>query len=186
MLAFLEPKGPLNYREVEEIIAFIRAGTTQEFDAVDKVTHETTKKTGWRDESFVPAPDASPVPACWKDAFGGGSASPTPAAPGSPTASPGGGGAVDSVVLRISAAKINFDTDALAAPAGVAFKIEFTNNDAGIPHNVEILQNGQSIWKGEIFNGVETRTYDVPALAAGTYEFICTVHPNMRGTLTVE
>jgi plastocyanin len=33
---------------------------------------------------------------------------------------------------------------------------------------------------------VETRTYDVPALAAGTYEFVCTVHPNMRGTLTVE
>ena len=37
---------------------------------------------------------------------------------------------------------------------------------------------------GEIFNGVETRTYDVPALPAGTYGFVCTVHPNMTGTLT--
>ena len=30
-----------------------------------------------------------------------------------------------------------------------------------------------------------TKTYDVPALAAGAYAFICTVHPNMTGTLTV-
>jgi len=29
------------------------------------------------------------------------------------------------------------------------------------------------------------KTYDVPALAAGTYQFVCTVHPNMIGTLKV-
>ena len=29
-------------------------------------------------------------------------------------------------------------------------------------------------------------TYSVPALAAGTYTFICIVHPNMTGTLTVK
>jgi plastocyanin len=46
-------------------------------------------------------------------------------------------------------------------------------------------QDGTSIWVGDIFNGVETRTYDVPALPAGTYDFICTVHPNMKGILTV-
>ncbi len=48
----------------------------------------------------------------------------------------------------------------------------------GQPHRVR--RSGQ----GEIFNGVETRTYDVPALPAGTYGFVCTVHPNMTGTLT--
>jgi plastocyanin len=31
---------------------------------------------------------------------------------------------------------------------------------------------------------VATATYDVPALAAGTYGFVCSVHPNMTGTLT--
>ena len=30
------------------------------------------------------------------------------------------------------------------------------------------------------------RTYDVPALPAGTYGFVCTVHPNMIGTLTAK
>jgi plastocyanin len=32
---------------------------------------------------------------------------------------------------------------------------------------------------------VGTQTYDVPALPAGTYSFVCSVHPNMVGTLTV-
>ena len=86
---------------------------------------------------------------------------------------------------NLSAQNIAFDTDILAAPADTPFQIVFANNDAGIPHNVEIKQNGTSVWVGDIFNGVETRTYDVPALPAGTYEFICTVHPNMAGTLTV-
>ncbi len=28
-------------------------------------------------------------------------------------------------------------------------------------------------------------TYSVPALAAGSYVFICDIHPDMKGTLTV-
>ena len=37
---------------------------------------------------------------------------------------------------------------------------------------------GAELFKGEIFNGVATRVYDVPALDAGTYAFVCTVHPD--------
>ena len=115
-------------------------------------------------------------------------ASPTPAPstsvePGA-SAKPG-----ETVTLTISASGIAFDTDTLEVPAGVPFKIVFTNNDAGIPHNVAIHEGsptGPAVWTGEIFNGVETRTYDVPALPAGTYGFVCTVHPNMTGTLTAK
>ena len=186
MLPWLEPKGPLNYREIEEIIAYIRAPLTLEYDAVDKETGETTVKTGWRDEAYVPAPDATPVPACWKDAFAVPSAAPTTAPSGEPGATTAPGGEQPGAVLEISAQNIAFDKDALSAPADTPFQIVFANNDAGIPHNVEIKQqDGTSVWVGDIFNGVETRTYDVPALAAGTYEFICTVHQNMAGTLTV-
>ncbi len=42
------------------------------------------------------------------------------------------------------------------------------------------------MFKGDIFNGVAQIEYEVPALPAGTYTFICTVHPNMTGTLTAE
>jgi plastocyanin len=115
---------------------------------------------------------------------GGGGATAAPAPTGEPGATAAPGGPVDAI-LEISAQNIAYDTDTLEAPADTPFQIVFANNDAGIPHNVEIKQNGQSVWFGDIFNGVETRTYDVPALPAGTYGFICTVHPNMTGTLTV-
>ena len=43
-----------------------------------------------------------------------------------------------------------------------------------------------SRWRGDVFNGVETRAYQVPALPAGTYPFVCTVHPTMTGTATLQ
>ncbi len=46
--------------------------------------------------------------------------------------------------------------------------------------------NGAELFKGEVFNGVATRVYDVPALDAGAYAFVCTVHPTMIGTLNAE
>ena len=55
MLAWLEPKGPLNYRQVEELIAFIRAPSTLTYTAVDPATGAETETTGWRDASYVDA-----------------------------------------------------------------------------------------------------------------------------------
>ncbi len=101
----------------------------------------------------------------------------------------GGGGGGAAVVLKIAASGVAYDTTSLEAPANTPFQIVFTNNDAGIPHNVSIHRDqpdGAEVWKGEIFSGVDSRTYDVPALPAGTYGFVCTVHPNMTGTLTVK
>ena len=77
----------------------------------------------------------------------------------------------------------------MTAPAGEAFQIAFDNKDAGTPHNVAIHKDnasGAEVFKGEIINGPATRTYDVPALDAGTYAFVCSVHPSMTGTLTVQ
>ena len=69
--------------------------------------------------------------------------------------------------------------------ANLAFQINFANNDAGIPHNIEIKDGaGVTLFNGDIFNGVATRTYSVEPLAAGTYQFVCSVHLNMVGTLT--
>jgi plastocyanin len=134
---------------------------------------------GW---TFSPTPTPTAAPATEAP----GTAGPT-AAPGeTPGETPGGG---SGVVIKISAQNIAFDTDTLEVPADTPFQIEFANNDAGIPHNVAIHEGtptGPEIWKGEIFNGVETRVYDVPALPAATYGFICTVHPNMAGTLTAK
>lgn len=96
----------------------------------------------------------------------------------------GGGGA--GAVVDISALNIEFEQKEVSAPADVPFVIRFDNKDAGIPHNVEIKDSmGMVVFKGDIVTGVTQVDYQVPALAAGTYPFICTVHPNMTGTITV-
>jgi plastocyanin len=140
---------------------------------------------GW---TYAPAPSVTPPPSV-APSEGGESAAPSDggesAAPsdGGESAAPSDGGT--GAAVQISAVNIAFDQSAVEAPADTPFQIEFANNDPGIPHNVEIKDaGGASVFLGEIFNGVETRTYDVPALAAGEYAFICTVHPNMTGTLT--
>jgi plastocyanin len=147
---------------------------------------------GW---TFAPTPPPSAAAsgalsaAPSAGASGAPSAAPSGAPSGSPAASPAASGGATGTVLKLTASGIAFDKADLTAPAGVPFQIKFTNNDAGIPHNVAIHKDspaGEVVWQGEIFNGTDTRTYDVPALPAGTYGFSCTVHPNMTGTLTVK
>lgn len=130
---------------------------------------------GW---TYAPPPSATPLPSV--DASASAAPSDAPASEAPASEAPSG------TVLQLAAQNIAFDKAELSAPADQPFQIEFANNDAGIPHNVEIKDgSGGVVFLGDIFNGVETRTYDVPALPAGTYTFICTVHPNMTGTLTV-
>lgn len=112
-------------------------------------------------------------------------ASASPSAPPPPPS----GGPPAGPPLDVSALNVTFEQTTLTAPAGVPFQIAFDNKDAGIPHNVAIHRNsptGEEVFKGEIFNGPDKRIYDVPALEAGSYAFVCSVHPNMTGTLTVQ
>jgi plastocyanin len=120
----------------------------------------------------IPVPASAPAPA---------------SASASASAAASGGAAGSGASLQLSAQGIQYSTKELKAPAGKAFSIKFANNDSGISHNVEILDaNDTSIFKGAIFPGVATQTYQVPALKAGTYSFKCDVHPSlMTGTLTV-
>jgi hypothetical protein len=119
-------------------------------------------------------------------ASGGETAAPSgvpvePGGPGEPGASPGAGGPV------VHAKGVAFVETTFTAPADSPFQLEFVNDDPGIPHNVELHDSaGSSVFKGEIIDGVATTTYDVPALAAGTYPYICSVHPTMTGTATIQ
>ena len=85
----------------------------------------------------------------------------------------------------MSASGIAFTTPTVTAPADAPFTLHFDNQDAATPHDVDIRDaSGTSLFKTDTFPGVEARDYQVEGLAAGTYEFVCTVHPNMTGTLT--
>jgi len=185
--------GTLNYVQIQDVINFIRAPSDQTFTVRNGSTREpvadpSTGKVqtfaGWRDINYKPLPNATPVPACWSSAFtstpgpGGSLALPSPTIPLSSIAGP---------VLSVKAQNIAFDPTTLSVASGQPFSITFDNEDAGIPHNIDIKDAaGASVFKGDIFNGVATQTYQVASLLPGTYTFVCDVHPNMTGTLTVK
>ena len=111
---------------------------------------------------------------------GGSSAASTSAESG--TCSPNG------TALTITAFDSKFDKDCLAAPAGQALTIDFSNLDRGIPHNVAIYQDetaAQMYFKGDLVDGPGKATYSVPALPEGTLFFRCDPHPDMKGTFIV-
>jgi len=100
-------------------------------------------------------------------------------------AGPGGTGGpptcTPAVPIEITARDTAFSTKELCLPADRPFQLVFHNEDQ-LPHNVSI----GTLFSGEVFTGVATQTYDVPAVAAGSYQFICVVHANvMVGTAIV-
>ena len=117
------------------------------------------------------------------------SPSPPPPQPSGGSAPPGQSGPPAGAPLSLTAKDIAYDKTSLTAPANAPFQIQFDNQDASIPHNVAIHQGsptGAEVFKGEVFPGPAQKTYDVPPLQAGAYAFVCSVHPNMNGTLTVQ
>ena len=134
--------------------------------AVVAVAACTTASAGW---TYAPAPSVSPAASSAASAAPSGSSNPN--------------------VIAISALGIKYEQSAVTAPANTPFQIAFENKDAGTPHDISIHQGGPTgpeLFKGTVFNGIETRTYSVPALDAGAYSFVCTVHPTMVGTLTAQ
>ncbi len=110
--------------------------------------------------------------------------SPLPAAPTTAVSAPAVG-SLPSADVTLAARGIRFVAEVLIAPAGRPFTVAFDNRD-NVPHNLEIRDaTGKVLFRGDLVTGPTVTLYDVPALPAGQYPFICTVHPAMSGTLTV-
>ena len=109
---------------------------------------------------------------------GSSGAAASPAGSAAPSAAAGDG-------IVVVAKDLIFTTASITAPADEAFQILLDNQES-LPHNIAIKDgSGTVVYKGEIVTSTQV-TNNVPALAAGTYEFFCEVHPDMKGTLTVE
>ncbi len=71
-------------------------------------------------------------------------------------------------------------------PGGCAVHHPLRQQGRRHPHNVAIKDpSGTEVFKGDIITGPAQADYQVPALPPGTYQFVCSVHPNMTGTLKV-
>ena len=179
-----DPPGPLNYIQIEELIAFMRSDANRTYNVrnpelnepiIDPLTGEPETFQGWYDEAWRPAPDATPVPACYLGDGGsnGGTATPPPDAP----------------IIEVVAEGFEFDVKDVEAPANTTFVIHFENKDQSIPHDVDIrLADGTPVADNPLVNTVGVADYVIEPLVAGTYTFICSVHPipAMTGTLTVK
>lgn len=191
----LENGGPLDYRAVEELIAFLTASNeiTWESVSVDPVTgaRTTEARQGWRDPDYDPGPNATPFPACWR-------ATPPPTGPTTaPTLPPDvtPGTPEDPRVIALEAtASLTFVPDAVVLIGGETVRFE-VENTAGFVHNFyigtvdDLGARDYSALVGipDFTSGTETLDYTVPA--SGEIAFGCLVpghwEAGMRGTFAL-
>jgi plastocyanin len=101
-----------------------------------------------------------------------------------PSGSPGATCLPTGTTLTVVAKNLSFGVKCLAAPAGQPFTINFDNQD-GAPHNVAIYNDSSrsgSLFVGDRVDGPKKVTYEVPAIEAGSYYFVCDFHLFMNGT----
>jgi plastocyanin len=116
-----------------------------------------------------------------------GDASAAPAGSGAPGGSSAPPPSLPPADLTVTAKDVKFDAASLSATAGKGLTIAFVNDDAGVPHDIEIADgSGSILFEGETISGVATTVYKGPPLKAGTYKFQCKWHPTMVGELTVK
>ena len=128
---------------------------------------------------------AGGLAACGDDDEDTASSPPPPTAAQTETTEAAGGGETVEVAAD-PGGDIAFQQDALTAPAG-SVTFEFTNQ-ANIPHDFKIEQDGEQIGGTEVITG-DTAQATVE-LEAGDYTFYCSVGDHrengMEGELTVE
>ena len=103
------------------------------------------------------------------------------------TPAPAPSGEASGEVVQLSALNVQWEQKELTAPADTPFTIHFNNKDQSVPHDLVIKDgSGAEKFRGDLVTGPKEVDYQVPALAAGSYPFVCSVHPNMTGTLTIQ
>jgi len=216
MPAWLQPNGPLNYREVEELVTWITASSDVSFTYDPHSGHAVGvdpkatpyKVTGWRDPNYQPPPGAPTPPACWRNPTGqvgpGNNAADASLAP---ITNPGTVDAPRVIKLDETASLTITDpagtaVSAIAVKAGETVQFEVTNT-AGFAHNFFIgpqavlstasgnLPPGTPGVTGipEFTDGTQQLTWTVPSAETKDLAFGCTLpghFTTMHGIFTIQ
>lgn len=205
MPVWAQPNGPLNYRQIQQIIDWITASKDVTFTyapaAAEGVAGATapppTDVSGWRDPNYTPPPDATPVPACWRgDTTGGGSVLPSAA----PVSSPG---TVDhpreidvegtDQLKWIDPTTGNQLTSLAVVPGEtIEFKVDVNSAVAHSFHIGTATDLGAASEPNDLpgipqfANGTMTYTYTVPAIVPDNAQFACTVPGHYQAGMHVD
>ncbi len=206
--------GPLNYVQINDLIAFITASKDvswvyQPVASPGQTPGPSAIHQGWRDPSYTPPPGATPVPACWRNpsgviggaapAAGGAGASGAPAASAPAIANPGT--AQNPRVIKLDETAQLQITDASGQPAstiyvkkGETVRFEITNT-AGFTHNFyvglvsDLQASSTANLKGVPDFSSGTETLDYTFNQDGQFGFGCLVpghYTTMHGTIQIE
>jgi amicyanin len=116
------------------------------------------------------------------DDDGGGEAAETTEQPAETAEDTGGGGAAADEV-EVGMKGIQFDPTEVTVKVGGTVK--WTNNES-VPHDVTKEDGPGADFSSGKGNMNEGDTYERVLTEAGTINYVCTVHPNMKGKVTVE
>lgn len=129
---------------------------------------------------------AGGLAACGDDDEDTAASPPPPAAAQTETTGAAGGGGETVEVAADPGGDLAFEQDSLTAPAG-SVTFVFTNQ-ANIPHDFKVEQDGEDVGGTEVVTGGEAEA--TVELEAGDYTFYCSVgnhrEEGMEGELTVE
>jgi plastocyanin len=102
--------------------------------------------------------------------------------PGATVTAPAGGG------VRVTGKEYSFDPSTIVVEGAGRRRLTLDNRGS-LAHNIKVEKDGRIVGGTPAFPAGETRSTTV-RLAAGTYDFLCTVGDHaelgMRGTLTVD
>ena len=104
-------------------------------------------------------------------------------APSSPSVAPSGT-TVEITVGTDTGAELKFEPGEVSVAAGADVRLTFENRST-VPHNLT-FQGPPSVATSAVVAAGASETLEFEAPGAGAYEFVCTLHPGMAGTLVVE
>lgn len=98
--------------------------------------------------------------------------------------SAGAGEIVEITVGTDDGTELLFDPTEITIPAGARVRLTFVN-ESTVPHNLTFDGPITAATENVVDPG-ESETIEFTAPESGEYTYVCTLHPGMEGTLTID